>query len=199
MKEDDVMPKLILSSCDFRNEKSAEIIYAHLPKPADRCRVLYFPDEKATEDKINGGKYHSRLAEFGFDKDNVTVFNYYHPQNLQGVGFDVIYVSGGNTFGTMKCLRESGADTIIKNYVNQGVLYIGGSAGAHIASADISHVIKYDVDTFGLTDFKGLRLFKGILICHYNDERKSDLDWLKANSQYAVTALNDSDTIIIGY
>ena len=190
------MPKLILSSCDFRNEKSAEIIYAHLPKPVGSLRVLYFPNEKATEDKINGGKYHSRLAEFGFSKENITVFNYFNPQNLIGISFDAIYISGGNTFGTMKLIKESGANSIIKDYVNQGAVYIGGSAGAHIASSHIGHVAKYDIDTFGLTDFSGLELFYGVLICHYTDHRKSDVDWLEANSRYPVTVLGDSDVIV---
>ncbi len=193
------MPKLILSSCDFRNEQSADIIYKNLPKAVELCRVLYFPNEKATEQLVNNTKYHLRLAEFGFKKENMTVFNYFHPQNLTNAWFDVIYISGGNTFGTMKRLRNSGADQYIKDYVNRGAVYIGGSAGAHIASAHIGHVAKYDVDTFGFTDFNGLGLFKGILICHYTDDRKSDLDLLKKNSQYPVTALNDSQAIVIEY
>ena len=193
------MPKLILSSCDFRNEKSAEVIFSHLPKAAKDCRVLFFPNEKATEAAILGGKYHARLAEFGFDPHNVTVFNYFSPQDLTDAAFDVVYISGGNTFGTMKRLKETGADQIIKDYVNQGAFYIGGSAGTHIASADIEHVKKYDTDTFGLTDFKGLELFYGVLICHYTDDRKADLEALKNRSPHPVTALRDDEAIVIEY
>ena len=193
------MPKLILSSCDFRNEKSAEVIFSHLPKAVKACRVLFFPNEKATEAAILSGKYHARLAEFGFEPQNVTVFNYFSPQNLADAAFDVIYISGGNTFGTMKRLKDTSADLIIKNYVNQGAVYIGGSAGAHIASADIEHVKKYDTDPFGLTDFKGLWLFQGVLICHYTDDRKADLEALKIGSPYPVTALKDDESLVIDY
>ena len=193
------MPKLILSSCDFRNEKSAEVIFSHLPKAVKACRVLFFPNEKATEAAILGGKHHARLAEFGFEPQNVTVFNYFSPQNLADAAFDVIYISGGNTFGTMKRLKDTSADLIIKNYVNQGAVYIGGSAGAHIASADIEHVKKYDTDPFGLTDFKGLGLFQGVLICHYTDDRKADLEALKIGSPYPVTALKDDEPLVIDY
>ena len=193
------MPKLILSSCDFRNRKSAEVIFNCLPKAAKDCRVLFFPNEKATEAAILGGKYHARLAEFGFEPHNVTVFNYFSPQDLADAAFDVIYISGGNTFGTMKRLKEAGADRIVRNYVNQGAVYIGGSAGAHIASVSIEHVKKYDTDTFGLTDFKGLGLFYGVLICHYTDDRKDDLEALKNRSPYPVTALRDDEAIVIEY
>ena len=193
------MPKLILSSCDFRNEKSAEVIFSHLPKAVKACRVLFFPNEKATEAAILSGKYHARLAEFGFEPQNVTVFNYFSPQNLADAAFDVIYISGGNTFGTMKRLKDTSADLIIKNYVNQGAVYIGGSAGAHIASANIEHVKKYDTNAFGLTDFKGLGLFYGVLICHYTDDRKADLEALKNRSPHPVTALRDDEAIVIEY
>ena len=62
------MAKLILSSCDFRNEVSAKCIYENLPKPVAQCRVLYFPNEKATEAKIKSGVYEKRLMEFGFSR-----------------------------------------------------------------------------------------------------------------------------------
>ena len=193
------MPKLILSSCDFRNEVSAKAIFDNLPKSIEACRVLFFPNEKATEDAIIRGKYNNRLTEFGFKSQNVTVFNYFHPQDLVNAVFDVIYISGGNTFGTIKHIRESGADKLIVDYVNLGVLYIGGSAGAHVVSAEIEHVKKYDVDTFGICEFSGLGLYNGILICHYTDAKKEHFEFLKTNSKYPMTALKDDEYIVFEY
>ena len=40
--------KLILSSCDFRNEKSKRTILDNLSKPIDQCKLLFIPNEKAT-------------------------------------------------------------------------------------------------------------------------------------------------------
>ena len=188
---------LILSSCDFGNPSSAKIIYDNLPKPISKCKVLYFPNEKATQEKIESGKYESRLAAFGFQKNNIYVANYYQPESIFHVDVDVIYISGGNTFGTMKRIRESGLDQVILNLVRNGATYIGGSAGAHIATADLSHVTKYDQDTFGLTDFSGLGLYKGILICHYSDGRKEDLEHLRSSGVYDVQALSDQDSIVV--
>lgn len=59
--------KLILSSCDFRNEHSRQVILENLPKPLSECHFLFIPNEKATSDKVTGGKYHARMAELGFD------------------------------------------------------------------------------------------------------------------------------------
>ena len=105
--------KLILSSCDFRNEHSAECIYKNLPKAVDQCKVLFFPNEKSNCELIKSGMYHSRLEEFGFKAENIYVFNYWEPNYFYSLEIDVIYISGGNTFGTIKRIRESGADSLI--------------------------------------------------------------------------------------
>ena len=189
--------KLILSSSDFRNSKSEKFIHLHLGKPISDVKVLYFPNEKATAESIKSGMYEKRLMELGFQKKNIYVANYFSPSPFFHLKIDAVYISGGNTFGTMKHLRESGLDKAILNYVQNGAIYIGGSAGAHIATADISHVAKYDRDTFGLTDLSGLGLYNGILICHYSDERKDDFEMLKTMSRYPVHALSDEDSILV--
>lgn len=189
--------KLILSSSDFGNSKSAQTIYDNLSVPIEKCRVLYFPNEKATEVKIQSNKYYERLMQFGFERENIIVFNYFAPQMLNLSQVDAIYISDGNTFGTMKLLRSSSADKLIVELVKSGVVYIGGSAGAHIASANISHVAKYDIDTYGVTDFSGLGLFDGILICHYSETRAMDYKNLVEQLQYKVTKLTDEESLVV--
>ena len=76
------MSKIILSSCDFRNIESAKGIYDNLPAPIQQCKVLYFPNEKATEDAIKSQKFHSRLSEFGFEKKIYTFTIIFLPPNL---------------------------------------------------------------------------------------------------------------------
>ena len=191
--------KLILSSCDFGNPISARFIGDNLCKPISDCKVLYFPNEKVTPEKIKSGKYEARVAAFGFQRNNIYVANYFDPAPFVNLDIDVIYVSGGNTFGTMKLMRDSGLDKAIIDYVHRGVIYIGGSAGAHIATADIAHVAKYDKDTFGLTDFSGLGLYNGILICHYTEDRRQDYEQLSQGDKYRVITLSDSESIIIRY
>ena len=189
--------KVILSSCDFGNPISARFIIDNLCKPISDCKVLYFPNEKVTPEKIKSGKYEARVAAFGFQKKNIYVANYFDPAPFLNLDIDVIYISGGNTFGTLKLIRDSGFDKAIIDYVRRGVIYIGGSAGAHIATADIAHVAKYDKDTFALTDFSGLGLYNGILICHYTEDRKEDFDNLISSSSYIVRALSDTESIVV--
>ena len=189
--------KLILSSCDFRNEKSKKTIIDNLSKPIDQCKLLFIPNEKATHEAIHSEKYFLRMQEFGFTKDNIAVFDYYNEQQFINLDLDIIYISGGNTFATLKRIKDCGFDKEIIRYVRSGVLYIGGSAGAHIATQSVAHIAAFDPIPDGMTDFKGLGLFDGIIFCHYTEERKAPYDKLKSEGEYKVFALRDEDSLVV--
>lgn len=189
--------KLILSSCDFRNDNAKKTIINNLSKPIDQCKLLFIPNEKATYEAIHSEKYFLRMQEFGFTRDNIAVFDYYDAQQFINLDLDIIYISGGNTFATLKRIKDCGFDKEIIRYVKSGVLYIGGSAGAHIATQSIEHIAAFDSVPDGMNEFKGLGLFDGILICHYTAERKRLLDDLISNSRYKVYALSDDDSLVI--
>ncbi len=137
------------------------------------------------------------MQQYGFNPALVTVFDetvsadYYASLPL-----DLIYISGGNTFAALDKLRKTGLGRIIENYVRRGVIYIGGSAGAHIASMDVSHVLEVDENTVGLSDFHALGLMNGILICHYTEARRLLLERARLGA-YPVYALTDDDTLVV--
>ena len=189
--------KLILSSCDFRNERSRQVIHENLPKPIGECRLLFVPNEKATSEKIRSGKYALRMEKFGFARENVLIFDHEHPADFMNLDVDAVYVSGGNSFATLDRLRRSGFDRELIRLVRSGAVYIGGSAGAHIVSSDLSHLTCYDPPPPGMTDFRGLGLFDGILLCHYCPERKAHYEQLLTESAAPVYALADDDSIIL--
>ena len=189
--------KLIPSSCDFRNEKSKKAILNNLSKPIDQCKLLFIPNEKATQEAIHSEKYFLRMQEFGFARDNISVFDYYNEQQFINLDLDVIYISGGNTFATLKRIKDCGFDKEIIRYVRLGVLYIGGSAGAHIATQSVAHIAAFDPIPDGMTDFKGLGLFDGIIFCHYTEEHKALYDKLKSEGKYKVFALRDEDSLVV--
>ena len=189
--------KLILSSCDFRNAHSNQTIHEHLPKPIEQCRLLFIPNEKATPEAIHSEKYYSRMKEFGFQRNYIHVFDYDAPDAFTDLQLDIIYISGGNTFQTLQRIRKCGFEKEIIRYIQSGVLYIGGSAGAHLATQDISHVSAFETAPEDMTDFRGFGLFNGILICHYSPERKALYEKLKSDGKYDVYALTDQDSLVV--
>ena len=189
--------KMILTSCDFRNDLARKVILDNLPKTIDKCKLLFIPNEKADYQAIHSEKFYSRMRDFGFSRENITVFDYYEPSKYFGLDIDVLYVSGGNTFKTLERIRKSGFDKEIVRYVKSGVTYVGGSAGAHIVTSDISHVKKYDDLPSDMTDFSGLALFDGILICHFTPERRDHYNALVSEGKHKVYALTDDDSLVI--
>ena len=53
--------KMILSSCDFRNDKSNKAIMDNLPKAIEKCKLLFIPNEKATYEQIHSDKFVLRM------------------------------------------------------------------------------------------------------------------------------------------
>ncbi len=189
--------KLILSSCDFRNDNAKKTIIDNLNKPIDKCKLLFIPNEKATYEAIHSEKYYLRMQKFGFARDNIKIFDYYNAQQFINLDLDVIYISGGNTFATLKRIKDCGFDKEIIRYVKSGVIYIGGSAGAHIVTQNIEHITAFDSIPDGMNDFNGLGLFDGVFICHYTEERKALYDKLKADGKYKVYALKDDESLVV--
>lgn len=189
---------LILSSCDFSGEASRQVILDHLGMPLSQCRVLFIPNEKATSAKIRSGKYHERLQNYGFSRENITVFDPAYADMFRNLDLDAVYVSGGNTFLTLQKLRACGVDRDLVRYLRAGVTYIGGSAGAHLVTRDLTHVAAYDTPPADMTDLRGLGLFDGILICHYTAERRAHANQLIAEGKYTVYTLTDEDSLVIG-
>ena len=189
---------LLLSSMDFNNSNSKKIIIENLPKDIGECKILYFPNERFSRESMEKKIYREILMRPGFKKNNIYVFDYDYPEGFDNLDIDCIFVGGGNTFGTLQKLRAVGADRMITDYVkNKGVMYIGGSAGAHIASKNIEHVKNFDEMPYGFSDFNGLGLFDGILICHYSYLRYRFLKAAEEEGKYKVHALTDDDCLII--
>lgn len=187
--------KLILTSTDFLTPNSRNKILSEL-SPIDKCKILFIPNENVTIEKLNSSKYYDRLIEYGFKKENIYVFNYTEPDKYKNLDIDAIYVGGGNTFGILKMLRSTGFDKTITNYIKKGVVYVGGSAGTHIVTKNIEHVLPFDIDDFELNSYDGLGLYDGIIFCHYTDDRKKYVDKVLKENKYNVIILKDDEYIV---
>lgn len=188
--------KLILSSTDFRSEKSKQVILNQLEKPLLECRVLFCPNEMANKGALRSKKYRERLKSYGFSEENITVYNHYKPEEYTDLSPDVIYIGGGNTFGTMEHLRRGNFDKALVKYVKNGAVYIGGSAGAYVALKEFSHALKYDENAVGLTDFSGLGLYDGLILCHFSEERRGYFEELQKKDPNAIS-LTDEESLVV--
>lgn len=88
---------------------------------------------------------------------------------------DVVVVPGGNTFELLALLRSQDLIKPLKDFINRGGKFFGGSAGAVLAGADISIVDAekggLDPNTVQIHDTKALSLLGDMVInVHYEQD-----------------------------
>lgn len=79
-----------------------------------------------------------------------------------------IYIGGGNTYRLLNKLRTTKTDRRLREFVSDGGILYGGSAGAIICGETIETTP--DENRVGLTDYTGLGFLADINVwCHYED------------------------------
>lgn len=118
--------------------------------------------EKGNKDWLDNDR--NGLIKAGFDLFDYTITNKTvkdFQNDLQGV--DIIHVNGGNTFYLLLEARKSGFDRWVKDFVENGKIYTGSSAGSIIAAPNIEplRILETKIyekklktyNSFGLVDF----------------------------------------------
>lgn len=187
--------KLLLTSKAFGNEIVNKKIKDNLNINIETAKVLFIPT--ALSGLYSYDKYLPEMLSFGFIESNIIIFDEKKSFEFTNLDIDVIYVCGGNTFTLLKLIKECNFDKALLDYINKGIIYIGRSAGSHLLTKNIEHILDFDENYIGLENYDALNLFDGIIFCHYCNERKEH--YLKALDQknYNVYKITDEELIIV--
>ncbi|MEK7508212.1 MAG: Type 1 glutamine amidotransferase-like domain-containing protein [Patescibacteria group bacterium] len=114
--------------------------------------------------------------------------------------FEIVYVTGGNTFYLLKSIRQSGFDKIIRELISQGLVYMGASAGSYVMCPSIEmatweHQNKYN--HCGVDDLTGLNSVPFLITAHFKPEYKELIQEKIKNTKYPVKILTDEQAILI--
>lgn len=86
---------------------------------------------------------------------------------------DMVYVGGGNTYVLLEHIKKSGFAYALKLFLAKGGLYIGSSAGACVATPDISAGVKMEKPEYAhLDNTEALGLFPWSIIAHFKQADK---------------------------
>jgi len=164
-------------------------ITGYIPSFADPQRK-YYKERQA---------YYSRLGmnlEVYFELDEE-----YHPDMLEILlSCDAIHLSGGNTYYFLYWLRTREMLLPLRQYVSQGGVLIGVSAGSILMTPDISTSTLYGDEVIaGETDFSGLGLVDFAFVPHFGDIPINLDDLIKhsRDNQIVVYACRDSGGIVV--
>ena len=203
------LKNMILTSSLY---ESIELVKKFLDKNTESKKILFIP----TATNIDEYKKYIHLTQkafedFGYEVENfdVSIFSEeIAKEKLSEV--KIIFISGGNTFYLLQELKRKNLIPYLKERIENGLLYIGESAGSVIAAPDIEYASIVDDKTLAteLDDYTGLNLVDFYIVPHFEEEPfvessrntvelyKDKLDLKLINNKEAILVENNNFTII---
>lgn len=84
--------------------------------------------------------------------------------------YSFLFIGGGNTFKLLRDIKASGVFEKIREYLEQGGVAFGGSAGAIIFGRDLEACVLDDSNEVNLADIDGYDVLDGIsVLCHFGN------------------------------
>ena len=163
------MKKIVLTSCGIIDNELKSQFYNLLNKDISEIKLLYITiavDGEKNTDRTWLEEEYATILDLGIKEENIKEYKY--EENTDFEDYDAIFMIGGNTFYLLKELREKKLDEKIIHAINNGVIYIGSSAGSIILGKTIETALPYDENWVNLEDFEGLNMVDAIIIPHAN-------------------------------
>ena len=145
---------------------------------------------------INGGEFSNiKHGEFVMVRDAAEI------RNHKLSNYAAIFIGGGNTYHLLQRLKDSGAFQQIKEYLDNGGVVYGGSAGAIIFGNDIDACMYMDTNDLNFGDTGGFDMLFGCsFTAHYTnrcaEKHKAATDYLiQYSHREPVVALPEENSL----
>ena len=192
--------------------ESIELVKKFLDKNTESKKILFIP----TATNVDEYKKYIHLTQkafedFGYEVENfdVSIFSEEIAKEKLSQA-KTVFISGGNTFYLLQELKRKNLTSYLKERIENGLLYIGESAGSVIAAPDIEYASIVDDKTLAteLNDYTGLNLVDFYIVPHFEEEPfvessrntvelyKDKLDLKLINNKEAILVENNNFTII---
>lgn len=132
------MRKILLTSTGFKNKKFKNLFLEEIGKLAKDIKVIFVPTAAISDEaKAMLPFCYKDLIDAGIHEDNIYTYELdYLLQYEKCMKYDAIYFCGGNSRHLLNSINECGFDIVLKEIINNGVFYIGVSAGSTIGSSN---------------------------------------------------------------
>lgn len=155
-------------------------------------RVLFVPFALHDQDGY-AAKVTERLELMGYDVKSLHKANN-KPQAVSEA--EAIFIGGGNTFRLLKSLYDFELLDLIRNRVDEGMLYMGSSAGSNVAGPtirttnDMPIVEPRSLDALGLVSFQ--------INPHYLDPDPNSKHMGETREERILQFLEENETPVVG-
>ena len=194
------MKKIILASYGFQKNKNLRQKLSKLLPSSSKTLsavIIATASVKWKEKNKHAVIAKETLENMGFKKVVFLDVEFENPKKLQE--FDVIYINGGNPFYLLYHLKKSGADKIIKELANKGIILIGVSGGGVVLGPNINIADYLDrkSNIIKLKDLSALNLTNIIIYPHYDEKIEDKIKKFETKYNCKVTRLRDDQDIVI--
>ena len=203
------LKNMILTSSLY---ESIELVKKFLDKNTESKKILFIPTAANVEEyKKYMHLTQKAFEDFGYKVENfdVSIFSEEIAKEKLSEA-KIVFISGGNTFYLLQELKRKNLIPYLKERIENGLLYIGESAGSVIAAPDIEYASIVDDKTLAteLDDYTGLNLVDFYIVPHFEEEPfvessrntvelyKDKLDLKLINNKEAILVENNNFTII---
>ena len=203
------LKNMILTSSLY---ESIELVKKFLDKNTESKKILFIPTAANVEEyKKYMHLTQKAFEDFGYEVENfdVSIFSEEIAKEKLSQA-KTVFISGGNTFYLLQELKRKNLTSYLKERIENGLIYIGESAGSVIAAPDIEYASIVDDKTLAteLDDYAGLNLVDFYIVPHFEEEPfvessrktvelyKDKLDLKLINNKEAILVENNNFTII---
>lgn len=151
------MKRLLLTSTGFRNKRFATLFLEKINKAPSDIKVIFIPTAATDDGAREMLPYcYQDLTNTGIPPENIFIYELRHlksqnnnnvqidlPKQFRLLSFkeiaeyDAVYFCGGDESHLLNEINRTGFNEILKTVVENGMFYIGTSAGAVIAAANL--------------------------------------------------------------
>ena len=192
--------------------ESMGIVKKILDEKTESKKILFIP----TATNVDEYKQYIHLTQkafedFGYEVENFDVSVFSEEIEKEKLSeAKIVFISGGNTFYLLQELKRKNLIPYLKERIENGLLYIGESAGSVIVAPDIEYasVIDDKIVATELDDYTGLNLVDFYIVPHFEEEPfvegsrntvelyKDKLDLKLINNKEAILVENNNFTIL---
>jgi len=165
--------------------------------------VLYVPTAaNPMADKSSAEESRKALAALGYRVVELDIEGIDKSELSPLASVDAVFVEGGSPFFLLQAMRESGFDEAVTEAVQNGLAYVGMSAGAVVAGPDLEPLAATSNTALGprLRSTQALGFVDAVVFPHHNSpDRAVEFEEARARygSRFELVPLADTEAMIV--
>ena len=137
--------KILLTSAGFETKAIQDAFLEFIGKKPMETKALFIPTAAIFPAAIAVlPKCMDDLLNIGIPTGNIKVFDLHRSMTVEELSeFDVVYFTGGSPQYLLDRINDTSFNMPLNDYVNNGGIYVGVSAGSIVAAENLSNSLGY--------------------------------------------------------